>query len=104
MKLTKPQRRALQVLYAYYKKHKQWPTAHWFAEDMWPYEEYQESWDRVHNCGANNGATRGAPMWMNAGVILHRLQRMGLVESTHGMVAGWSLTMAGQTLATSEHT
>lgn len=79
--LTKPQRRALEIL----DKETRSTTAHWFAQKMWPRtdERYRLSWERTHNCGVN-GATTGAPMWRLGGRFLTALTKKGWVRNAHG--------------------
>ncbi len=86
MKLTKPQRRALEIL-------RDAPDAlysHEFARRMWPPtdERWRLSWERSHKCGPN-GSTTGAPMWMNGGRMLWRLWEKSLAQSV-GRRVGWA--------------
>ncbi len=95
--LTKPQRRALEILR---DAGDQTLYAHQFALRMWPPDDdrWRLSWQRSHNCGPN-GATRGAPMWRNGARMLWGLWRKSLAQSVGdrvGWADQWAITDRGQ--------
>lgn len=77
MTLTKPQRRALEILHTYGGLH-----ARAFALHMWP---DSPGWKkRCRRRGSNTNGAIGAAMWMKGGTFLRRLERRGLVREVGG--------------------
>ena len=96
MKLTKPQRRALEILRDWTEERR--PTAHDFAQKMWPPADahYGESWRSVHKCGNHEVSIRGAPMWRLGGRMLWGLERKGWARTTYTHSLSWEITPEGQ--------
>lgn len=90
MKLTEPQRRALQILAS---EEGIWLTCREVARRMWP---NSGGWTTLS--GVRNGVVRGKAMPGLAGRLLWRLHRMSLVwphRSHDGWIAGWRITQTG---------
>lgn len=86
MKLTAPQRRALEILREFGGLH-----ARAFALHMWP---DSKGWTtRCRRRGSNTNGAIGAAMWMKGGTFLRRLERRGLVREVGG---AFELTRSGK--------